>query len=124
LAENLFKVVFGPASREILDIDIVECFSHISSVLRLISLNLEGNIFFLGLVDSLLSTFWTLEADETILSRSVVIVKRDLKTLDLTVFLEYFLEHCGFDFSRNFLDENIVVLDFFFVASEEVLVER
>ena len=109
LAKKLSKVIFTPAFGEVLDIDVVECFSHVSSVLRLISLNDERSLSVFGLFDSLLGGIGLLEADKSVLSRGVVLVERNLKTLDITVLLEVFFELRSLDFSRDLSHKNIMV---------------
>lgn len=101
-------------------VDIVDDLSEMSSVSWL---ELDGldTINGLGLECSVGGSF-ILEADEAVASGSVVVVERDLETLDLTHWLEHLVQVFMLEVLWNF-NENVVGKQLVLVASEELLVE-
>jgi len=91
LGEQLLDISVGHGGWDVLDIDVVDESSHVSSVLWL---ELDGNALGAGTCgsDGLVGGVIALEADESIASGGVVLVEGDLQTLDASELLEGVVE--------------------------------
>ena len=122
LGEQLGDIGIGHRGWDVLDIDVVDESSHVSSVLWL---ELDGNAFGTGASggDGLGGGVIALEADESIASGGVVLVEGDLQTLDGTVLLESVVELLVSNGGWDGSDENVLLGELLSVGTEELSVE-
>jgi hypothetical protein len=118
--EHLCDLFLGLIRRNVLHIDVVDEPSERSAIFWL-EFHWQDTILELGLEGSC-GTLFLLEANEAISSGRKVWVEGDLKTLDLAHWLKEHVEVLMFHVLWNFA-ENVVVLQLFLVATEQLLVE-
>jgi len=119
--EQSLDFVVGPFLGEVFSVDVVESLAHVTAVLGLVEDTL-GDVSVLGFFEGLGGGFGVLEADESVSTGGVVGVERHLEGLDLSVLLELLLELGGGDVGGDLADEDVVLVEFLGVGSEELVV--
>lgn len=121
--EKFTQFLFSEVLRQVFHVDVVENTSEVTLVLRLV---LDTNVRVLvdGVIKSFLGAFRSLEAHKTVATRGVIGVKRDLKTLDITILGEVFLKLLGVHVGRDLLNEEVVINESLRVGTEQLIVER
>ena len=122
LGEQLLDILIGHGSGDVLDVDVVDESSHVSSVLWL---ELDGNALGVGTggSDGLVGGVIALKADESIASGGVVLVEGDLQTLDASELLESVVELLVSDGGWDGSDEDVLLGELLSVGTEELSVE-
>jgi hypothetical protein len=108
--------------RDVLNIDIVDKWENASCLLNL-ELNSNGIAIVGWTSDGSSGRSFLLEADETVSSWGMVSIVWDLKTLDLSVLLEFLMEIWMIPWGVDGSNENVVVLELLFVTSKKLFVE-
>jgi len=120
--EKLAQFGLVVALRQVLHVDVVENTTEVTLVLRLV-LDTNVGILVCGVIKSLLGALGGLEAHETVATRGVVGVKRDLQTLNVTILGEVFLKLLGVHVGGDLLDEEVVLNESLGVGTEKLIVE-
>jgi len=117
MGEHLFDLLLGVFKRNILNIDVVDELSDLSLVLWLELASLDGLRFTEGRKGLGGRTF-ILEADESVSSGGVVSVEGDLKTLDISVFVENIIKLFVFHVLWKLSHENVVTGELVLVSTK------
>jgi len=120
--EHILDLLVSPLKWDVLNIDVVDELSDLSSVLWLELDGLDG-VSIAGGLEGLAGRSLILEADESVSSGGVVLVERDLQTLDVSVLGEMLLKVLVFHFLWELSHEDVVGDELVLVSTEQVFVE-
>jgi len=115
--EKFTQFLLSEVLRQVLHVNVVENAAEVTLVLRLV-LDTDISVLVDSVIKSFLGAFRGLETDETVATRGVITIKRDLKTLDITILGEVFLKLLGVHVSGDLLDEEVVINESLGVGSE------
>lgn len=121
-SEQFSEIILVPFNREIFDIDIIKYFLEVSLIFGMIWFSMsEVSIF--GALYSNLSRLDILVAYEAIAIWLMVLIKRNLATLDFTILPEFLIQLRRCPLFGNIFHKNVLINGLSSVSSQKVFVK-